>query len=958
MDYNNLKGYIIVEILPISFISNSLLKDFTIFEINLQQPIMKKLYFILLLFTIGINAQQPFITKWYTYEGDFTITMPVVNDAGNNYTIDFGDGTTLTNQTGPVSHTYATVGTFTVSMSGIFGRLDATLLDIEQDAPQLISVDQWGDNQWTSMENAFTNCANLEINATDAPDLSQATSLKKMFYGVDSINTSLNNWDVSTITDMSSMFYFTSYSQTLGNWDVSNVTNMSNMFSSCGFGGAVLDLNNWDVSNVTNMYHIFSQVTMNEPLNNWDVSNVTDMSYMFYQCSFNQPLNNWDVSSVTTMSYMFCQSSYNQPLNDWDVSNVTDMSYMFFNASFNQPLNSWDVSNVTTMSRMFLSDDEFNQPLDSWDVSNVTDMIMMFCQAGSFNQPLNSWDVSAVTAMSMMFRNANLYNQPLSNWDVSNVTQMGSFVEYATSFNQDLSDWNFNPDVDYFNVGNSALDSQNYDALLLRFAQLGLQNKNLGAVGVTYCDSGVREYLINELQWNIVDDTLGEECGGNTISGNVLFDADANGCDLNDITANNFLVTANNGEFTYSTIALNGEYDLNIMEDTYNVSLLNVPAYYTVTPPSSELSFTGFGNEQELNFCLTANQSVNDLNITLLPLDQARPGFNSNYKLVAKNTGTQTITGTTASFSYDETLQTFVNASQETVSATTNQFSFDLGALQPFESRIIDITMQTFIPPIVNGGETINFVATITPNTDDLTPDDNAFTYNQEVVNSYDPNDKTVLQGSEIYMEQTDGYLDYIIRFQNTGSASAITVKIEDLLDENLNWATFQPVASSHSYSVEIIDGNKLKFIFNNINLPHEAANEPASHGFIAYKIKPVADIQVGDMITGQAEIFFDYNLPIITNSADTEVVETLGTTRHNLQIVGLYPNPAHVKVHLDMPAGTQAESIKIFNLQGMEVMSADILQNDIDVSNLSSGIYGVRIKTNKGFFNNKLIKK
>ncbi|TRW23923.1 BspA family leucine-rich repeat surface protein [Flavobacterium zepuense] len=859
-----------------------------------------------------------------------------------------------------MSHTYTTVGTFTVSMSGIFGRLDATLLDIEQDAPQLISVDQWGTNQWTSMENAFANCANLEINATDAPNLSQATSLKRMFYDINDINTSLNNWDVSTITDMSSMFYFTSYSQSLGNWDVSNVTDMSNMFSSCGFGGAVLDLNNWDVSNVTNMYHMFSQVSIIEPLNNWDVSNVTDMSYMFYQATtFDQPLNNWDVSNVTNMAYMFCQTNYNQPLNDWDVSNVTDMSNMFFNVfSFNQPLDNWDVSNVTNMRSMFYNANAFNQPLDSWDVSNVTNMTMMFFQADSFNQPLNNWNVSALTEMTMMFRNADLFNQPLNNWDVSNVTQMGSFVEYATSFNQDLSDWNFNPDVDYFNMGYTALDTQNYDALLLRFAQLGLQNKSMGAYGISYCDSGVREYLINELEWNIADDTLGEECGGNTITGNVLFDSDANGCDSADITANNFLVTANNGEFTYSTITSNGEYDLHIMEDTYNVGLLNVPSYYAVTPPSSEVSFTGFGNEQELNFCLTANQSVNDLNITLLPLNEARPGFESNYRLIVQNIGTLPTNGTIAGLSYNETIQTFVTSSQAPSTATTNGLNFDLGTLQPFESQIIDITMQTFTPPTVNGGEIINFVAAVTPNTADLTPDDNTFIYDQDVVNSYDPNDKTVLQGSDIYMEQTGGYLDYIIRFQNTGSASAITVRIEDLLHENLDWATFQPITASHAYTVEVTDGNKVKFIFNNINLPHEAANEPASHGFIAYKIKPVGNIQVGDMITGQAGIFFDYNLPIITNSADTQVVETLGINKRNLQTIALYPNPAHLKVNLDMPDGIQAEGIKIFNLQGVEILSQGLVQNAIDVSNLSSGIYIVKIQTNKGFFTNRLIKK
>jgi surface protein len=923
---------------------------------------MKKLYLLLILFTISANAQQPFIMQWYTYVGDFTITIPVVNEAGNNYTISFGDGTNLTNQTGPVSHTYSAVGTYTVTMSGNFGRLDCSTLDPEQDSPQFISIDQWGDNQWTSMENAFFNCDNLQVNATDAPNLSQVTSLEKMFYGINSLNESINNWDVSTITNMSEMFHFATYSQSLGDWDVSNVTNMSNMFFASSISGVTLNLNNWNVSNVTNMSGMFRNSAINEPLNSWNVSNVTDMSYMFCSAtSFNQSINSWNVSAVTNMTYMFNQAvTFNQSLNNWNVSNVTDMSYMFFNAlQFNAPLDNWNVSNVTTMSRMFLAAHAFNQPIDSWNVSSVTDMIMMLCQAYAFNQPLNSWNVSAVTDMTMMFRNSELFNQPLNNWDVSNVTQMGSIIEYAPSFNQDLSDWNFNPEITYFAMGWSGLDVQNYDALLLRFAQLGLQNKNMTAFGLSYCDSGVHNYLVNELQWNITDDTVGTECEGNTILGNVTFDLDANGCNADDIKANNFLVTATSADFTYSTTTnLNGEYNLNVLEDAYTINLLNVPAYYTITPASSALSFTGFGNEEEINFCLTANQAVNDLNITLLPVNEARPGFESNYKLVAQNLGSQTITGVLASISYNETIQAFVTASQTPASATATQLSFNLGSLQPFESQIIDFTMQTFTPPTVNGGETINFVAAITPNESDLTPDNNTFSYDQPVVNSFDPNDKTVLQGSEIYLEQTEGYLDYIIRFQNTGSASAITVKIEDILHENLDWTTFQPITSSHNYSIEIIDGNKVKFIFNNINLPHEASNEPASHGFIAYKIKPAAGIQVGDVITGKAEIFFDYNLPIITNSADTEVIATMGTKKYDLKAISLYPNPAYLKLYLNVPEGIKTEGIKIFNLQGSEVMSADMLQDYIDISNLSSGVYIVRIQTDKGFSSHKLIKR
>src|SRR5690606_37871315 len=173
------------------------------------------------------------------------------------------------------------------------------------------------------------------------------------------------------------------------------------------------------------------------------------------------------------------------------------------------------------------------------------------------------------------------------------------------------------------------------------------------------------------------------------------------------------------------------------------------------------------------------------------------------------------------------------------------------------------------------------------------------------------------------------------------GTASAITVRIEDVLHDNLDWTTFKPVTSSHDYRIEITDGNQVEFIFDNINLPHEAADEPGSHGFVAYKIKTVEDIAIGDVITGTAGIFFDFNLPIITNSADTQVVEPpLGINEYSTLKVSIYPNPASSMLYLRSDNGINIESVRIYNLQGSEIASFDGNQESIDVKNLSAGLY------------------
>jgi surface protein len=139
------------------------------------------------------------------------------------------------------------------------------------------------------------------------------------------------------------------------------------------------DLSSWNVSSVTDMRTMFiGAESFNQDISSWDVSNVVDMSRMFWNAkAFNQPLNDWDVSKVTTMDSMFYDAySFNQPLNSWNTINVTIMSQMFSNAIlFNQPLNNWDVSKVTDMTYMFdnsdLSTDNYDNVLKSWSQQDV-----------------------------------------------------------------------------------------------------------------------------------------------------------------------------------------------------------------------------------------------------------------------------------------------------------------------------------------------------------------------------------------------------------------------------------------------------------------------------------------------------------------------------------------------------------------------------------------------------------
>src|SRR5690606_8175731 len=271
----------------------------------------------------------------------------------------------------------------------------------------------------------------------------------------------------------------------------------------------------------------------------------------------------------------------------WDVSKVTDMSKMFSGAYlFDEPLNIWDVSNVTNMTWMFEATFDFNQPLNNWNVSNVLSMDSMFQLAISFNQPLNNWNVSNVTFMESMFRNAQSYNQDISNWQI-NVSDLSLFLT------------------------NSGLDISNYDALLTKLATLGLNNGTLGADGLEYCNLAARNYLVNVLGWTINGDSLDVNgCSLNKVQGNILYDLNNNGCDPNDIPADTIIINANDGVNDYAAISnSNGDYTLYLLDDTYTISLLSLPSYFTNTPVTSTVNFVGFNNVQVVDFCLTATQS-------------------------------------------------------------------------------------------------------------------------------------------------------------------------------------------------------------------------------------------------------------------------------------------------------------------------------------------------------------
>jgi hypothetical protein len=169
--------------------------------------------------------------------------------------------------------------------------------------------------------------------------------------------------------------------------------------------------------------------------------------------------------------------------------------------------------------------------------------------------------------------------------------------------------------------------------------------------------------------------------------------------------------------------------------------------------------------------------------------------------------------------------------------------------------------------------------ALLTPVGSDAGPADNVDSLSHVVVGSYDPNDKAVYPEALTPAQvRTAEPLTYKIRFQNKGTAEAFFVTIRDTLSDKLDPGTFEMVSASHSYKVDLSSTGVLKWHFADINLPAESADEPGSHGFVEYRIRPKQNLLLGKTVENKAFIYFDHNDPIITNVATVTVAKQAQT--------------------------------------------------------------------------------
>lgn len=416
-----------------------------------------------------------------------------------------------------------------------------------------------------------------------------------------------------------------------------------------------------------------------------------------------------------------------------------------------------------------------------------------------------------------------------------------------------------------------------------------------------------------------------------SITGTNRFDATSDGCDTNDLPYKQIKINVSNGDTDTDTyISPEGDYSVYMGGGDYTLTpLLENPAYFTVTPASLTASFPADSSPVSADFCVTANGVKHDVDVTVVPINVAIPGFPVKYRIICRNIGNQPAYGT-LQFTYDGSVMALANAGGGVSSPGSLTFTYDGYPITTTWEYNVEFVLNTpTANPPLNSGDVLTFTATMTGSMGtDENQEDNTFTLHQTVFNSMDPNDKTCLEGTTIDPSMAGKYVHYLIRFENTGTANAQNIVVKDVIDTTkYDVSSLIPLDGSHPFTTRITSTNKVEFIFENIQLPFDDAN---NDGFVVFKIKTKPTLVAGNTFSNAASIYFDYNAPIVTNTATT-TLQALGASDFDFdRYFTIWPNPTSDILHIE--GTSEVRSAEVYDLRG-RLITTFVNTHDIDVA-------------------------
>ena len=510
-------------------------------------------------------------------------TIPTIG-TGYNYDVDCGNNGTLDaiEITGDYTCDFTPLGgegTYQVrilsNQSGNNG-FPRIYFNDSGDKLKIVSIDQWGKNSWKSMQGAFFGASNLEILATDVPDLTNVGSLESMFEGALIANPNMYSWDFTQVTDMSDFLkgsgvsiinYDTLLLNLMSSHSLADVIINSVPVTRCSNpaqqaydglttnGWVINDLGICDVVDPVNDF-VIKIKTDNVGITDNDKFKISTISFLNY--NYNVDCNNdgTDEMTAATGDYV-CDygltglntgnGSYIIRIkdNNGDRTGFPALTLPAGNSDAQKilSLEQWGTSHWLRADAMFLG--TYNMVINAMDTPDFIDVNTML---GMFNlallaKPLSRyWNTSNVEDMSYMFRIATVAAPDTRNWNTAKVNNMGTMFYFAESANPDTSGWDTSqviamyrmfsnavkarPNTDNWDVSqvlafnemftNVTLPTSVYDGILTSF-----NNSNpkfamtLDGGNSTYCAVAAHNNLTNETTgygWNIIDAGMSTNC--------------------------------------------------------------------------------------------------------------------------------------------------------------------------------------------------------------------------------------------------------------------------------------------------------------------------------------------------------------------------------------------------------------------------------------------------------------
>jgi hypothetical protein len=647
-------------------------------------------------------------------------------------------------------------------------------------------------------------------------------------------------------------------------------------------------------------------------------------------------LNTLKVNEAINLEYIFCKD------NELEELNIDSLSKLIIIDCSNNLIQNLKFGEINQMLEWINCNDN---KIDTLNLSSLPKLYRLDCSKNSIKtiELFNLANLNTLNISQNLIKSLDLsQNQMIENLNCSNNPYLISLI-FKNGVNDTLNNFDYSSN---FSLRFICVD----DNELLAFETKSLAYLYFNVFHTTECISNISDNFF-------------------FVEANAFFDINNDNCATSDMPVKYSpfeLFAQDSTRIAKVFTDENGSFIIPISNEFFNFTIKPredlIPYLVNSLPLSSQYEHP---NPNELSFCFS-KQYLNDLAIMIITDVPPIPGFEFSMYLIFGNKGSLTQNAQTK-LKYPKDFIQFISSSTPTIpSSSEDVLVFEDVTLNPSDVVWIRINFLANTPfdefPL-SVWDFLSFEAEVIGEDLDANPADNFDKLIVRVVGAYDPNDKICLQGDFITPEMVGEYVDYVIRFENEGTAPAKNVFIYDRIDTSkLDIESLELIGASHTCKTLITEGNKLQFIFDDINLPF---TDPGKDGFVAFKIKTKPHLVLGDTILNKADIYFDYNLPVETDNAVFRIDEVtpVFNNQQHLSQFDVFPNPSRGSFHVlfkEKEFRNKYMQLNIFDLKGTLVYNQNIINQEInlvkiDLKGLPSSNYIISIVSDEYITSKKI---